>query len=126
MIFLLSLVCLLSVGCLAYVPLGLKHGKNGVKFKCKTDDNFDIETKIGSDVSEILKELFQKVSLNSGVSKEGLANDDGPELSLAEVEQKFNKIFSDIKENNKLTEIGRRTLYTEATLMIDDAKAGGT
>ena len=107
--------------CLAYVPLGpRKSGKRVLQLAKDVEGDANFDKVIGSEVNDILGELFQNVYSKRAVRDSA----DDASMGVAEVELKFKQIFSKIKDTNQLSETGRLTLYTEATLMMDDAKKG--
>jgi len=71
-----------------------------------------------STVNEVLSELMttlSKLDANNNIS----IND---ELSVDSLQSKFNKLYQDVRESNTMSDIEKRLIFTEASLLVDDSK----
>ena len=74
-----------------------------------------------SDVKEVLDKIFESlkpVAGNSIASAEGAETD----LTLKDVEAKFNQILADVKSSVTLTEMEKRMIFAETSLTLTDAQ----
>ena len=78
-----------------------------------------------SGVKDVLSKILE--SIKPVASKEigdvdSLKLNEAEDLTLADVESKFSKIFEGIKGSSQLTEMEKRMLYTEASLTLKDVQ----
>lgn len=73
-----------------------------------------------SDVKEVLSKIFD--TIKPIASKDVDTSGTNDEMTLADVESRFNQILADIKGSTRLTEMEKRMLYAETSLTLSDTK----